>query len=389
MKIHQTSTFRLFCLAAASCGAALLFFAAGCGGKGSGSEGAGGGDATNTTGVGGGAAGTPAAGTTGNTATGSSSNNGTTADTGHSHCGWIGADTAEQGVASFVANPKWFDAIHPKWFTLNPDGSPRAIAFTDDSRVTEAAHGNQVKLIPLIDSDQASYLRNILSSPANISAHVQQLVALVTQHGYDGLELDYEHLWSKSDRAAYVSLVTQAAAALHAQGKVITLALPAMDHDDGNNAYDYAALNAQVDVMHLMAYDYHYLGGDHLGPIAPLGWVDAVAARAGSIGDASKYVLGVANYAIGNGWYGSVPDAIAKCGGNYTTVDTHMPNCSYGARTAGSAPHCDNAQLYFEDASSVKEKAASAKTHGLGGIGYWTVGSEPSGFFDAIKASYP
>jgi hypothetical protein len=387
MKIHQTSSFRLFCLAAASCGAALLFFAAGCGGKGSsGSDSPSG--ASDTNGVGGGAAQTPGAGTTaGNTATGG--NSATPENAAHSHCGWIGADTAEAGVATFVANPKWFDAIHPKWFTLNPDGSPRTIAFTDDQRVLDAAHGNQVKLIPLIDSDQASYLRNILSSPQNISAHVQQLVAIVTQHGYDGIELDYEHLWSKSDRAGYVALVTQAAAALHAQGKVITLALPAMDHDDGNNAYDYAALNAQVDVMHLMAYDYHYLGGDHLGPIAPLGWVDAVGARAGSIGDSSKYVLAVANYAIGNGWYGSVPDAIAKCGGSYTTVDTHMPNCSYGVRTAGSAPHCDNAQLYFEDASSVKEKVQSAKSHGLGGIGYWTVGSEPSGFFDAIKSTYP
>lgn len=388
MKIHQTSTFRLFCLAAASCGAALLFFAAGCGGKGE----SGGGDtsgATGTAGVGGGAAGTPGTGTTaGNTATGSN-NGGTAADTGHSHCGWIGADTAEQGVATFLANPKWFDAIHPKWFTLNPDGSPKTIAFTDDKRVIDAAQGNQVKLIPLIDSDDVSYLRHILSSPQNIQAHVQQLVALVTQHGYDGIELDYEHLWNASDRAPYTDLVTQAAAALHAQGKQITLALPAMDHDDTRNAYDYAALNAQVDVMHLMAYDYHYLGGDHLGPIAPLDWVEAVAARAGGIGDASKYVMAVANYAIGPGWYGSVPEAIAKCGGNYSTVDTHMANCSYGARPAGRSPHCDNAHIFFEDGGSVTEKVQSAKKHGLGGIGYWTVGSEPDGFFDAIKASYP
>jgi spore germination protein YaaH len=317
---------------------------------------------------------------------------GNAAHTGHAHCGWIGADAATTGKASFAANSDFFDAIHPKWFTLNPDGSPRTIAFTDDQTVLDTAHAHHIKLIPLIDADDAARLRAVIGSSHAIATHVQQLLAIVTQHGYDGLDLDYEHLWSKSDRPGYVALVTQAAAAFHAQGKTLTLSVPAQDHDDGNNAYDYPSLQAAADVIHLMGYDYHYLGGDHLGPLAPKGWIDAVGARVQGLGAPQKYVLGLANYGVGSGWYTTgAADAVAKCGAGYPTTTEHMLTCPYGHPEAGLAPHCNTSRgaVWFEDAKSIGEKADVARAHGLGGIAYWTLGGEPPGFFDAVQAAYP
>lgn len=310
----------------------------------------------------------------------------------HARCGWLGADTADEGVASFVANPDYFDAVHPKWFTLEPDGvTPRAIAFTDHPQVLEVARAHGVQIIPLIDADSPSYVRTMFSSSANIDRHVQNLVDLVESHGYDGIELDYEKLWQASDRAGYTELVQKAGAALHARGKVLTVALPALDADDGQNAFDFAAINEAVDVMHLMGYDYHYMGGGHIGPLAPRGWIADVVAYVSGIGDSSKYVLGVANYGIGNGWYGAITEAIAKCGGRYQTEDRHMAGCPLGKREAGRSPSCasDIGTLFFEDVGSIAEKAALAKEAGLGGVGYWTVGKEPNGFFDAIRAAYP
>ena len=68
-----------------------------------------------------------------------------------------------------------------------------------------------------------------------------------------------------------------------------------------------------------------------------------------------------------------------------------MQTCSYGPREAGVSPHCTTSQgdAWFEDASSVGEKVGLAQAQGFGGIGYWTLGGEPGGFFDAIKAAYP
>ena len=386
MYVIQKTTLRNSFQAVGRCAAVLLFaIASGCGGAGPAGAG----------GVGSGGA--PAADPGANpslpgTAEANSAQTTTGANTDHHRCGWIGADHFEEGTATFVANPDFFQAIHPKWFTLNSDGTPRANQFVDDARIVDTAHAHHVLLMPLIDADSGDILRNMLSSPDRIAAHVQLLTALVMQHGYDGIEIDYEHLWTAADRAPFSAFVTQLGAALHQEGKKLSLAIPAMDHDDGQNAYDYAVLNRAADVLHLMGYDFHYLGGDHLGPLAPIGWIDATAARAASIGDPSKYVLGVANYGIGSGWYTlSAGDAAARCTGPIETTTDHMLTCPYGPRAAGRSPHCQTAQgaEWFEDAGSVAEKAQVAVAHGLGGMTYWTVGGEPAGFREAIKAAFP
>ena len=223
----------------------------------------------------------------------------------HKRCGWIGADTFAAGKASFLANPDYYDAIHPKWGTLNPDGSVRVLSMADDADIMSTAKSHSIKVIPLIDADDVSYIRNVMSSPAAIAQHAQMMTDLVVQHGCDGVELDYEHLWTAADRAPYVALVKAVAASLHAQHKLLTLALPAMDVDHPDSAYDYAQIQNDVDVLHLMGYDFHYFGGDHLGPLAPKGWINDVVTRVQSLGHPEKYTLGLANYGISTSWYTS------------------------------------------------------------------------------------
>jgi spore germination protein YaaH len=310
----------------------------------------------------------------------------------HRRCAWIGADTFAAGKAAFLANPDWFDAIHPVWFTLTPDGTPRTItSIADDAELVAAARAHGVKLIPLVDGNTDSYMRTAMASPASIAAHAQLLAGLAQQHGYDGLEMDYEHLWLAADRATYPALVAAVAAALHAEGKVLTLAVPALTDGNINNGYDYASLQQSADVIHLMGYDFHYLGADHLGPIAPRGWIEGVVAYVQSLGTPARYSLGIANYGVGMGWYTSGADAVARClPGTYATATTHMSVCPFGHWDAGMAPHCTTAQgdVWFEDAASAGEKAKLAQAHGLGGVAYYTLGDEPAGFLDALAASY-
>jgi chitinase len=317
-----------------------------------------------------------------------------TAHAGHKRCGWIGAADHEfaAGKASFLANPDYYDAIHPKWGTLNPDGSVKILSpMADDADIVTTAHAHHVKLIPLIDYDDAAFLRNAIASPAGVQAHAQMLADLVAKHGWDGVELDYEHLWSAADRAPYLATIAATATLLHAAQKELTLALPAMDHDDKNNAYDYTTLQSTVDVMHLMAYDFHFLGGDHLGPLAPKGWVNDVVTRVQSLGAPGKYRLGVANYGIGSGWYTSAKDAAARCnGGTHAMSTDHMLTCPLSHQEAGLAPHCTTASgdIWFEDTASMTEKAQLAKAHGFGGVGYWTIGDEPDGFYTSMTALF-
>ena len=169
----------------------------------------------------------------------------------------------------------------------------------------------------------------------NPAQHAAVITDLVVKHGWDGVELDYEHLWSAADRAPYVALVKGGAAAARAgQGADAGAAGDGADHKDA--AYDYAQFQDDADVMHLMAYDYHYYGGDHLGPIAPKGWVNDVVTRVKSLGHPEKYTLGLANYGIAGGWYTNAKDAAARCmGGAHSMATDHMATCPMGHQDAG------------------------------------------------------
>src|SRR5262249_38723686 len=86
--------------------------------------------------------------------------------------------------------------------------------------------------------------------------------------------------------------------ALHAQGKLLTIAIPAKERDTTvgwAGAFDYAALGAAADLVTVMAYEYT---GPFSGPgsVAPYGWVSRVAAYATQQIAPEKVLLGLAAY---------------------------------------------------------------------------------------------
>jgi len=309
----------------------------------------------------------------------------------HARCGWI-APGETWGVQSFMANASYFDVVHPDWYELNADGiTLRAYADADMPQVLQTAAANNVRVWPLIAGvGTPDYIRTMMNSPTTMTAHIQALVNLAVQHSYAGLDIDYEGIWTSTDRAPYTNFLQQLTAAMHAQGKLVSIAGPALTSNVNNNAWEYPIISNSLDAIHMMGYDYHGLGSDHVGPVAPLGWVDAAAAFAASTGNAGKFILGVPNYGVGWQYACEGTDCEAACGGSYDTVDTHMAMCPYGVWAAGRSPHCPygGSTLYFDDLASLEEKVQVAHNHGLGGITYWTIGKERSGWFQMVRRYY-
>jgi hypothetical protein len=307
----------------------------------------------------------------------------------HSRCGWIGPGDAG-GVQAFVANASFFDVVHPAWYYIASDGiSATAYVGADDAQVLASARGNNVRIWPLIAGvDNFAYVRTMLGSASTRAAHIEVLVNLAVQHGYVGLDIDYEGLWTPSDRAPYAAFIQALTQAMHAAGKEVSIATPAIvSANEVDNAYDYVALSASLDALHIMGYDYHGVGASHPGPIAPLGWVDAACAYAASTGNGAKFILGVPNYGGAPSIYCSGTDCAAACGGSFDPVDTHMASCPYGVWAAGRAPHCpySGTTLYFDDLGSLEEKVQVARNRGLGGVTYWNIGREHPGFFQMVQ----
>lgn len=351
----------------------------------------------------------------------------------HRFCGWLdgpGDDPAftEQAYATFAAHADDFDVVHPTWWHVASPTSFAGRAGRQDPRVLShtTPGGARTKLVPTVAAVHRPdylYVHRMINDPELRHQHVRALVDLAVDNGYDGLDLDYEHLdlenlkcdmgpghTGTTERAAFSEFFAEAARAMHAAGKTISVTVPVIA-DLHDPTYDYDRLSEEADAVHVMNYDYHYEGGPHVGPLAPLGWVEENleiirgidgGARAG------KFLLGLPNYGVigpeatpdGHGTV-RVCQPSSRCGelfqGAYDVTTTHMSHCNLALghrKDSGRTPNVElggGERLFFEDLASLDERITAGKRSGLGGVAYWSIGGEPGGeaFFAMIRERYP
>jgi spore germination protein YaaH len=272
------------------------------------------------------------------------------------------------------------------------------------------AGGKRTLLIPTIsaaDGSQPQWASQTIHDNTLRAQHEAIIVNLVTSKGYDGIDLDYEHL-PDADKAAFSQFATELGAQLHAKGKTLSFAVGGLLSAKYSH-WDYEALSAAADQLHIMGYDFHYLGS-HPGPVSPLGWIQQVLAYVNTIGGGTrsgKFILGLANYGLAGSdtgtttWFGSSMDSINLLGGSYATTTTHMGVCPLAngeplLQVPGRAPNGTSSKghLFFDDIASHQEKVAAAQAAGLGGITYWTIGGEPDRpgtqtWFQMVRSYFP
>jgi spore germination protein YaaH len=333
----------------------------------------------------------------------------------HRLCGWLQATgyvpvEQDPGYLAFVAHAADFDAVHPMWYSLSSTTTFKASYGEGAAMVlgNTTAGGKRTLLIPTIaaaDGSQPTWASQMIHDASLRAQHEAAIVSLVTSKGYDGIDLDYEHL-PDGDKAAFSLFAQELSAQLHAKGKTLSFAVGGLTTAKYSH-WDYDVLSVAADQLHVMGYDFHYLGS-HPGPVAPLGWVKQVLAYINTIGGggrAGKFILGLPNYGLAGDdsgtttWFGSSMDSINLVGGSYATTTTHMDVCPLTnglTIAAGRAPNAMSSKghLFFDDLASHEEKVAAAKAAGLGGITYWTIGGEPdrpgpNSFFQMIRSYFP
>jgi spore germination protein len=306
------------------------------------------------------------------------------------------------GTEAVLGHQQAVTEVSPWVYGLGPAGqintqypAGQAAAITSDIRRLHQAGQLVVPSIANITGGQWSYppVARMLHSPALMTQQVADITALVQRNGYAGIDIDYEDLHA-ADRQAFTSFVTRLAAALHAHGKVLSVAVFAKTTNAGtdprNLAQDYAAIGRVADQVRLMGYDYHWATSPP-GPVAPVSWIRAVLHYAKTQIPASKIILGVPLY--GYDWSGGHGTGISwqqalqlarqyHVAPHYDTV-SQAPWFSY--TDASGTRHT----VWYENAASSRAKFDIAHGAGIGGVYLWMYGYEDTGTWAALHQVLP
>lgn len=264
--------------------------------------------------------------------------------------------------------------IIPSWYSINAGG---AIAGTTDQAVLQLAKSHALYTFALIRGPSQGgpqTLNSLLMNPAHQAAAIHNIAKLLSQNGFDGVNLDWEGI-PPQDRQQFSDFVRQLATVLHQQGRYLTLSIPAETSTNPNNswsgAYDYQALGQSADLLMIMAYDQHYPGSVP-GPVAASSWVSQVLQYAIHQVSPSKIVLGVPGY--GYNWTGTgsgtaVTYAQAKALAKQYAPGNHQNHFQY---VQNGVVH----SVWFENAHSLLSKLDLVMGYELRGIALWRLGIE-------------
>lgn len=333
----------------------------------------------------------------------------------------------DAALASFQANSELFadlslvaysatDATTITPYPGLPDGT------VDTYRAATEAAGVPY-LATIFDDSPAGAMAAVLADPASRTAHVQAVVAVVTDGGFDGVDLDYEKFAFSDDRSTWattrplwIAFLDELAVALDAIDAQLVVSVPPV-YDDGQTdasgywVYDYASMGRIVDRIRVMAYDYSFTGSAP-GPIAPIEWVRGLVDAITGLVPPEKIDLGIPTY--GYDWVRSVS---GTCPADQTP-ETKAIGTARAARTVterGITPSWDpvaqervftyvdtlagtdangapvtctvDREVRYLDAVAVHRRAWLAHREDLHGVALWALGNDDELTWDGLRAA--
>ncbi len=291
-------------------------------------------------------------------------------------------DPGNQGNAAQMLQHylPFLTGIIPFWYTVSANGS---IAGQTNPAVLQLARQHNLWTFALVENMAGqSVFGPLLNSPQASSRAIENMLTLVEDNGYDGVNLDWEGI-APSEQTAFTAFVQHLSQVFHEHGYYVTLSLPAETSYQPNNswtgAYNYSALAKSADLLMIMAYDEHYAGGSP-GPIASPAWVKSVLNYTISAVPPQKIILGIPGY--GYDWGGS--GAVALSYGQAQVLEeqyTHQSGQNHFVYVQDGEAH----SVWFEDTQSLLSKINLVSGYELRGIALWRLGIEDPKIWDFLQ----
>lgn len=227
-------------------------------------------------------------------------------------------------------------------------------------------------------------ISDVVNNPLAREHLIRNLVTLMEEKGYEGINVDFEFILAK-DRDAFTEFIEELTSTMRVNGYRTSVALaPKTSAGQKGILYegkDYGAIGEIADSVLLMTYEWGYTYGPPMA-VAPLDQVRKVVEYAVTEIPADKIDLGIPNY--GYDWPLPFRRGIsrAKTIGNVEAVRIAVQRGAeiFFDETAQSPyfryldPAADTEhEVWFEDVRSLQAKFDLIREFGLRGCGYWQI----------------
>ena len=222
----------------------------------------------------------------------------------------------------------------------------------------------------------------VVNSGTAIDALIQNLLRVMEEKGYGGVDVDFEYILAE-DRDAFTTFVAELTRIMNENGYVTSVALaPKTSANQTGLLYegkDYGGLGAAANSVLLMTYEWGYTYGPPMA-VAPLNKVRQVVEYAVTEIPVNKINLGIPNY--GYDWTLPYESGVSRATtiGNIQAVQIAF---RHGAAIAfdevAQTPYfryTDNGiehEVWFEDVRSLQAKLTLLNEYDLKGIGVWQI----------------
>ena len=291
----------------------------------------------------------------------------------------------EDAVPIVREDGRYLTYLSPFAYLIKEDGTLQTI--DDGPAVQTAREQNVIPMMAVTNFTSTSRGENlastVLNDPQIIDRLLTEIVRVMKEKGYRGLNIDLENVLP-ADREAYNRFLEQAVERLHAEGFFVSTALAPKTSGEQSGllyeAHDYAAHGRIVDFVILMTYEWGYRKGPPQA-ISPLDQIRKVLDYAVSVIPREKIFFGFQIYA--RDWV--LPHVEGQEAETISTQEAVARAVNHGAEiqydSVAQAPYFrytdDRGQrheVWFEDARSAQAKFDTVKEYGLRGISYWVLG---------------
>ncbi len=275
--------------------------------------------------------------------------------------------------------------LSPFAYLIKEDGGLQGI--DDMAAIKTAIEKNVVPMMTITNFSVTSKGENlahvVLNNPRIIQTLQTNLINIMNEKGYKGLNIDFENVLP-ADREAYNRFLNSTVDRMHKEGFFVSTALaPKKSANQVGllyEAHDYAAHGKFADFVILMTYEWGWRGGPPRA-ISPINEMEKVLEYALTVIPRDKILLGFQIYArdwtlplVGerDAETFSVQEAIDRAYKYKATIQYDVISQSpfYQYTDENGVAH----EVWFEDARSAQAKFDLVKDYDLRGLSYWVLG---------------